>query len=88
MSMSDVGILDGYFVLLVDKDVKDGDIGAVLYNGETRLKKIYFDKNGLCLEPANDEYSAITIEPDVFEEVKILGKYVGHVNRTGIHRVN
>lgn len=88
MSMRDVGIYDGDFVLLIDNDVKDGDIGAVLYNGETSLKRIYFDKNGLHLEPANEEYNAIHIEPDVFEEVKILGKYVGHVNRTGIHRVN
>ncbi|HKJ31672.1 MAG TPA: transcriptional repressor LexA [Balneolales bacterium] len=88
MSMRDVGIFDGDFVLLVDKDVSDGDIGAVLYNGETSLKRIYFDKDGLRLEPANEEYNAISIEPDVFEEVKILGRYVGHVNRTGIHRVN
>lgn len=88
MSMKDVGIKDGDFVLLVDNDLKDGDIGAVLYNGETSLKRIYFGSNGLRLEPANPEYNAIHIEPDVFEEVKILGKYVGHVNRNGIHRVN
>lgn len=86
MSMKDAGIYDGDFVLLMDSDVKDGDIGAVLYNGETSLKKIYYDKNGLRLEPANEEYSNITIEPDVFEEVRIIGKYIGHVNRTGIHR--
>ncbi len=86
MSMKDVGIFDGDFVLLMDSDVKDGDIGAVLYNGETSLKKIYYDKNGLRLEPANEEYSEITIEPDVFEEVRIIGKYIGHVNKTGIHR--
>jgi SOS regulatory protein LexA len=86
MSMKEVGIYDGDFVLLMDSDVKDGDIGAVLYNGETSLKKIYHDKNGLRLEPANKEYDNIIIEPDVFEEVRIIGKYIGHVNRKGIHR--
>jgi SOS regulatory protein LexA len=86
MSMKDAGIFDGDFVLLMDSDIKDGDIGAVLYNGETSLKKIYHDQSGLRLEPANEEYSHITISPDIFEEVRILGKYIGHVNRSGIYR--
>ncbi len=86
MSMRDAGISDGDFVLLCDDDVKNGDIGAVLYNGETSLKRIFYDKNGLRLEPANDAYSAIHVEPDVFEEVRIIGKYVGHVNKSGIYK--
>lgn len=85
-SMKDVGIFDGDFVLLMDTDVKNGDIGAVLYDGETSLKKIHWDNDGLRLEPANPEYDNIFIEPDVFEEVRIIGKYIGHVNRQGFHR--
>lgn len=85
-SMKDTGVMDGDFVLLMDDDVKDGDIGAVMYNGETSLKKIFYGPNGLRLEPANPEYSDIMIEPGIFEEVKVLGKYVGHVNRSGIYR--
>lgn len=85
-SMKDAGIQNGDFVLLMDEDIKDGDIGAVMYNGETSLKRIYYGNNGLRLEPANDEYPDIHIEPDIFEEVRILGKYVGHVNRSGIYR--
>lgn len=88
MSMKDAGIYDGDFVLLADDDLRDGDIGAVLYNGETSLKKVFFDRNGLRLEPANDQYRNIRIEPDIFEEVRILGKYVGHVNRTGLHKAS
>jgi len=86
MSMKDAGIYDGDFVLLMDSDIKDGDIGAVLYDGETSLKRIYHDKNGLRLEPANEEYDDIVIEPDIFEEVRIIGKYIGHMNRSGIHK--
>ncbi len=85
-SMKDVGIYDGDFVLLMDTDVKNGDIGAVLYDGETSLKKIYWDDSGLRLEPANEDYDDIVIEPDVFEEVRIIGKYIGHVNRQGFQR--
>jgi repressor LexA len=85
-SMKDADIFDGDFVLLVDDDIKDGDIGAVMFEGETSLKRIYYGPNGLRLEPANEEYSNIEIEPDIFEEVRIIGKYVGHVNRDGIYR--
>ncbi len=85
-SMKDADIQDGDFVLLMDDDIKNGDIGAVLYNGETSLKQIFYGKNGLQLKPANKEYQNIIIEPDVFEEVRVLGKYVGHVNRSGIYK--
>ena len=85
-SMKDADINDGDFVLLIDDDIKNGDIGAVLYNGETSLKQIYYGHNGLQLKPANEEYRDIIIEPDVFEEVRVLGKYVGHVNRSGIFK--
>lgn len=86
MSMREVGVYDGDFVLLMDDDLDDGDIGAVLYQGETSLKRVYHGRNGLRLEPANPEYQDITVEPDVFEEVRVIGKYVGHVNRNGIHK--
>ena len=86
MSMKDANIYDGDFVLLMDSDIDDGDIGAVLYNGETSLKRIYHDDKGLRLEPANEKYDNINIEPNIFEEVRIIGKYIGHVNRNGIHR--
>ena len=88
MSMKDAGIYDGDFVLLADDDLRDGDVGAVLYNGETSLKKVFFDRNGLRLEPANEEFDDIHIEPDIFEEVQVIGKYVGHVNRNGLFKVN
>ncbi len=87
MSMKNEGIHDGDFVLLMDTDVNNGDIGAVLFNGETSLKRIYLTESGLRLEPANEEYDDIIVEPDVFEEVRIIGKYVGHVNRAGFQKV-
>jgi repressor LexA len=85
-SMQGADINDGDYVLLMDDDIPNGGIGAVLYNGETSLKRIYTDHNGLRLEPANPDYDDIHIEPDVFEEVRVLGRYVGHVNRNGLYR--
>ncbi len=85
-SMQGDGIQDGDYVLLVDDDIPNGGIGAVLYNGETSLKRIYHEGKSIRLEPANDRYSDIRITPDVFEEVNLLGRYVGHVNREGIFR--
>jgi repressor LexA len=79
-------INDGDYVLLMDDDIPNGGIGAVLYDGETSLKRVFYDEFGLRLEPANSEYDDIHIRPDVFEEVRVLGRYVGHVNRTGIFR--
>ncbi len=87
-SMKDADIYDGDFVLLMDTELNNGDIGAVLYNGETTLKHVYWDENGLRLEAANEEYDDIFIAPDVFEEVRIIGKYIGHVNRQGFQRAH
>ncbi len=85
-SMAGADIRSGDYVLLVDDDIPNGGIGAILYNGETSLKRIYMESSGLRLEPANPEYDNIRIEPDIFEEVTVLGRYIGHVNQTGIHK--
>ena len=84
--MIGVDIQDGDYVLLIDDDIPNGGIGAVLYDGETSLKRIYQEPDGLRLVAANDAYKDIRISPDIFEEVKILGRYVGHVNKNGIYK--
>ena len=80
-SMQGADIHDGDYVLLIDDDIPEGGIGAVLYNGETSLKRVYHDEDGLRLEPCNPEYDDIHIQPDVFEKVNILGRYVGHFKK-------
>ena len=85
-SMIGANINDGDFVLLMDDDIPNGGIGAVLYDGETSLKRIFRETGGLRLEPANPEYDDIVIRPDLFEEVQVLGRYVGHVNDKGIFK--
>jgi repressor LexA len=85
-SMIGDGIQDGDYVLLMDDDIPNGGIGAVLYDGETSLKRIFREGKSLRLEAANPEYDDIRIEPDVFEEVRVLGRYVGHVGPAGIRK--
>ena len=85
-SMIGADINDGDYVLLIDDDIPNGGIGAVLYDGETSLKRIFSTERGLRLEPANEEYPDIQIEPGVFEEVRLLGRYVGHMNTSGVYK--
>jgi len=86
MSMKELDISDGDYVLLSKTALRDGDVGAVLYNGETTLKKVHKEKDKIRLKPANPEFDDIVIEPGESEEVRILGKYVGHMNQEGIFR--
>jgi SOS regulatory protein LexA len=86
MSMKELNISDGDFVLLSKAELHNGDVGAVLYNDETTLKRIYKEKDKLRLEPANPDFDDIVIEPGESEEVRILGKYVGHMNEQGIFK--
>lgn len=86
MSMKELDITDGDFVLLSKTELREGDVGAVLYDGETTLKRIHREENGLRLEPANPDYDNIVIEPGESEEVRVLGKYVGHMNKKGIFK--
>lgn len=72
-SMVDEGILDGDFVVVQhQQDAQNGDIVvAILPNGLATLKRIYFEKDRIKLEPAN---SAMT--PIFATHVKIQGKVV------------
>lgn len=86
MSMKDLDITDGDFVLLSKTELRSGEVGAVLYHGETTLKKVQKEHNKLRLKPANPGFDDIIIEPGETEEVRILGKYIGHLNRQGIFK--
>ena len=77
-SMKDDGILDGdYVVVQHQKDAKNGDIVvALLPNGLATLKRIYFEKTRIRLEPANTAMS-----PIFTTHVKIQGVVRGMIRR-------
>lgn len=72
-SMIDEGILDGDFVVVQhQQDAQNGDIVvAILPNGLATLKRIYFEKERIRLEPANSSMS-----PIFATHVKVQGKVV------------
>jgi len=86
MSMKELDISDGDYVLLSKTELRNGEVGAVLYNGETTLKKVHKENNKIRLKPANPEFDDIVIQPDEAEEVQTLGKYLGHINEKGLFK--
>lgn len=77
-SMIEEGILDGDYVLIqYQPEAKDGDIVvAILENGLATLKRIFFEKGRIRLEPANS-----SMPPIFAREVKIQGKVVAVVRK-------
>jgi repressor LexA len=77
-SMIDDGILDGDFVVIQHQnDAMNGDIVvALLPNGLATLKRIFFEKDRIKLQPANT-----TMSPIFTTHVKIQGKVVGLIRK-------
>lgn len=66
-SMVEAGILDGdYVVVRKQETADDGDIVVALIENEATLKRFYRDANGVRLEPANQEMSAIRVRTGEF----------------------
>ena len=83
-SMIGDNILDGDCVLLRNVEIRNGQIGAVIVNGETTLKRIYKENGLLRLVPSNPSYDPIHILPEDISSCRILGRLDAVIsNRTG-----
>lgn len=81
-SMTDAGIEDGDYILLEKRSMlAEGEIGAIRYQGETTLKRISRKEGKIILQPENERFDPIVIDPDEFEEVSIIGRYVGKATK-------
>lgn len=76
-SMIDADIRDGDYIIIDPRTPKDGEIGAILYDGKTTLKTIRKKSDGVLLQPENPAYDPIEITPDEWEEIKVFGTYMG-----------
>lgn len=77
-SMIDEGINNGDIVFIKQQqDVENGEIGAVVIDGEATLKRIYKRDNTLILQPANIKYEPIVIDHG---DIMIAGKLVAVLN--------
>lgn len=76
-SMINKGILDGDFAMIrPQQTVDNGDIVAVMVNGDATLKQFYRQDDHILLQPANPDMEPIVLRPD-HGEVTIVGKMVG-----------
>lgn len=76
-SMIDADIADGDYIIIDPREPNDGEIGAILYNGETTLKTIRIQNDGITLQPENENFQPIHITPEEWEEVQVFGTFVG-----------
>lgn len=79
-SMIDVGINDGDLALIIkDRPVTNGDIYAVLVDGEATLKKVYRNDDYLTLQPCNSKYEPLMVKEE--DNPYIIGKLSGIVRK-------
>ena len=76
-SMIGARILDGDIVCIRQQpDVEDGEIAAVLIDGEATLKRVYKIPGRLQLRPENPSFPVLEYTGPELEQVRILGKAV------------
>lgn len=77
-SMIEDQISDGDYVVIEKRETaRDGEtVVALLEDGEATLKRLYRDKNGIRLQPANPKY-----KPIVTKDVRVQGVVVGVIRR-------
>lgn len=79
-SMIDVGINDGDLALIIkDRPIINGDIYAVLVDGDATLKKVYKNDDYLTLQPCNSRYEPIMVKEK--DNPYIIGKLSGIVRK-------
>lgn len=80
-SMIDDGILDGDYVFVRKQDnCRDGEIAAVLVDGEATVKRLFRERGVVRLQPSNPEMEPIFVGRDV-SECKVLGVVAGVYRR-------
>jgi repressor LexA len=80
-SMIEDGILDGDYVFVRSSATcRDGEIAAVLVEGEATVKRVFRERGRLRLQPSNAEMQPIYVGQDV-AECEIMGTVVGVYRR-------
>lgn len=76
-SMINARIFPGDLVFIKQQpDVENGEIAAVLIDGEATLKRVYKYDGRVELRPENPLYEVIQIEGDAILDLRIMGKAV------------
>ncbi len=81
-SMIGARIYDGDLVFIKKQpDVNDGQIAAVVIEGEATLKRVYHVRDGITLVAENSEYPPVVVTGAERESIHILGRAVGFQSR-------
>lgn len=81
-SMINARIFDGDVVYIRKQNTIDnGEIAAVMIDGEATLKRVYFQNGVMLLRAENPTYPPIIITDSDLEGVQILGKATHFVSR-------
>ena len=76
-SMINARIFDGDIVYIRQQETVDnGEIAAVLVDGEATLKRVRLFDDHISLEPENPQYRPLVLWGDEMNTVRILGKAV------------
>jgi repressor LexA len=76
-SMVNAGILNGDKIVVRKQSfVNNGEIVAVMIDGEATVKRFYMESKHIRLQPENDKY-----DPIIVEEAEVLGLVVGLIRR-------
>lgn len=74
-SMIDARIYDGDIVYIREQpEVENGEIAAILIDGEATLKRVYYQRNKIILQPENKKYEPLVYVGEEILDVRILGK--------------
>ena len=80
-SMINARIFPGDLVLIAQQsDVEDGEIAAVLLEGETTLKRVYKYEDRIELRAENPLYPPIQVEGPALADFRILGRAVSFIS--------
>lgn len=74
-SMINARIMDGDIVYIRQQpEVENGEIAAVLIDGEATLKRVYYGKGTIMLHAENPTYQPMVFSGEEILDVRILGK--------------
>jgi len=77
-SMIEDGILDGDIIFVNrQKSANEGEIVAVMLDGEATVKRIFRENGHIRLQPANSAMEPIIVNAGEFLDTQILGRVVG-----------
>ena len=73
--MINARVMDGDIVYVRQQpEVENGEIAAVLIDGEATLKRVFYGKGTIMLQAENPTYPPMVFSGEEILDIKILGK--------------